>query len=78
MLWPYALKVFVEQLNVLKVENDGITSMENFADTTTNIYPNTPHTWGCPVYVLDEILKVIISGLPKWEPWSRAWIYLVQ
>ena len=30
MLWTYALKAFEEQLNVLKVDYDGITPMQNF------------------------------------------------
>ena len=30
MIWPYALKGFEEQLNVLKVDDDSITLMEKF------------------------------------------------
>ena len=37
MLWPYEMKNFSEQLNVLKVNDDGITPMENFAGTITDI-----------------------------------------
>ena len=37
MLWTYALKDFSEQLNVLKVNADGITPMEKFTGTTTDI-----------------------------------------
>ena len=37
MLWPYALKYFAEQLNVIKVDNDGIMSMEKFEGTATEI-----------------------------------------
>ena len=37
MLCPYALKAFAEQLNVLKVDDDGITPMEKFSGTTTYI-----------------------------------------
>ena len=33
ILWPYALKEFSEQLNVIKVDNDGITPMEKFEGT---------------------------------------------
>ena len=37
MLCPYAIKTFVEQLDELKVDNDGITPMEKFSGTTTDI-----------------------------------------
>ena len=37
MLWLYSLKSFVEQLNEIKVGDYGITSMENFTSTTTEI-----------------------------------------
>ena len=66
MLWPYELKAFAEQFNVLKVDGYGITPMENFAGTTTYINIKNHHTWGCPVYVLDGIWQVNISGLSKW------------
>ena len=44
MLWPYALKAFVEHLNVLKVNDDVITPMDKFAGTTTDISLKTFHT----------------------------------
>ena len=34
MLWPYALKAFTEQLNELKVDDDGSNPMEKIAVTT--------------------------------------------
>ena len=36
-LCPYALKDFVEKWNKLNVYDDGITPMENFSDTKTDI-----------------------------------------
>ena len=59
------MKTFVENLNVLKVDDDGITPMVNFACTTTDITIKNIHTWVCPVYVLDAIFQGNISGLPK-------------
>ena len=76
MLWPYALKDFAEQLNLLKVDDDRITLMENFAGTTRYITLKNYHTWGCPVYVLGTIFQGDISGLTKWEPRSHAGIYI--
>ena len=66
MLWTYALKAFVEKLNILKVDNYGITPMNKFSGTTTDVTLKNHHTWVCPVYVLDEILQGNISILLKW------------
>ena len=76
MLWTYALKAFLEQLNVLKVDDYYITPVEKFAGTTKENSLKNHHTWVCPVYVLDAILKGNIAELPKWEPISHAGIYI--
>ena len=76
MLWQYALADFSEQFNVLKVDDDRITPMEKFVGTTTYISLKNNHSWGCIVHVLDARSQGNISGIPKWEPHSRAGIYL--
>ena len=76
MLYPYALKAFAEQLNEIKVYDDGITPMDNFSGTKTDINLKYHHTWDCPVYVLDKRLQGKIYEIPKWETRSRADIYL--
>ena len=65
MLCTYELKAFAEKLNVIKVDNYGITPMEKFVDTTTYITIKNHHTWGCTVYVLDAIFKDNIAGLTR-------------
>ena len=70
------MKSFAEQFNLLKVVDDGITPMETFVGTTTCIYPQNHHTWGCPVFVLDAILKGKISVPPNLDPLSSSGIYL--
>ena len=50
--------------------------MWKFAGTKKDIDIKNHHTWGCPVYGLDAILKFNISVLPKYEPQSCAGIYL--
>ena len=64
MVWPYALKPFSEQFNVLNV-NYGITTIENIAGKTTYITPKNHNIWGCPDYVLDTILQVDLSKISK-------------
>ena len=56
MLWPYALKDSSEQLNVIKVDGYGITTMENFVGTTIDITFKNHHTWGCPIHILYALL----------------------
>ena len=78
MLWHYALKYFTEQLNVLKVDDDGITPIEKFPDTIVGITLENRHTWifTFTVYVLDAWFQGDIAGLTKWEPRSRSGIYI--
>ena len=78
ILFTYALKAFSEQLNVINVDDDGITPMENFECTTTDITLKNHHTWGCKIYVSDEIFQGNITGIPKWEPQLCAGIYIGQ
>ena len=66
MLCPYVMNSFQENINVLKVGDVGITPMDKFSDTTTDISIKNHHTWGCPAHVLDTRLQGDISGLPKW------------
>ena len=66
MLWPYSLKAFAEQFNVIKVDYYGITPMEKFLETTTYINLKNHHTWVYTVYVLDAILQGNIAGITKW------------
>ena len=65
MLWPYALKDFSEQWNVLKVDDDGITPMEKFSGTTADIFPKNHHTWGCPFMSWMHNYKEIYLNYPS-------------
>ena len=65
MLWKYALNALSEQLNELKVGDDGVNPMERFTGETTYITLKNHHIWGCPVYVLDARLQINIAGLPN-------------
>ena len=44
MVWPYALKAFSEQLNVINVDDDGITPIGDFAGTAIDITLKNHHT----------------------------------
>ena len=58
--------------------DDGVTPIEKFLGTKKYITPKNHHTWGCPAYVLDEILQGNIADFPKWKPHSHTGIYLFR
>ena len=45
ILWPYALKAFAGILNLLNVDDDGITPVEKFLGTTTDITLKITTNW---------------------------------
>ena len=65
----------LERRNFLSLDSDGLSPLEKFSDTQDNIDPTDFHTWGCPVYILDEANQGAI-GTPKWEYRSHIYIYL--
>ena len=60
------MKDFAEQLNLLKLDDDEITTMEKFSGTTTYITLKGHRTGGCQVHVLDERQQGNIYRIPKW------------
>ena len=76
MLRLYALKDFSEKNHVLKVDDCGITPIEKFSRTTTDISLKNHHTWGCSVYILDSRSQGNIDGLSKYKTRSHAGIYI--
>ena len=58
------------------MDDYGITPMETFTGTEITINIKNQHKWDFPVYVLDVRFQVNIDTIIKWEPRSRAGIYL--
>ena len=58
------------------MDDDGITPVEKFVGTTTDITLKNHHTWDCSVYVLGAIWQGNIYVISNWEPLSRAGIYI--
>ena len=58
------MKASAEQLNELKVDDDGITTMKSFSGTTTDIPLQNKHTWYCTVYVLDATIQFNVAVIP--------------
>eukprot|EP00957_Ditylum_brightwellii_P109563 8356090-Ditylum_brightwellii.AAC.1 len=76
-LWPFCYKAAEEQHNKLDVDAEGWSPLERFLGYKDEIAAEDFHTWGYPVYVLDSSLKSGTGiGPPKWDPYSRAGVYL--
>ena len=75
-LWPFALTAAVERHNRIDPKKDLKSPTERFSRTDDEILLTDFHTWGCPVFVLREENQSGLTGTPKWEPRSRAGVYL--
>ena len=73
-LWPYALRYAAHIFNNTPF-NDGISPMENFSSTNVSASMKHFHTFGYPVYALDERLQ---SNKPiaSWNKRARLGINL--
>ena len=78
MLWPFALVTYSDTMNYIHADMNGKTPNMKFLDTggsTTRII--NFHTFGCPVYILDDLLKPVAGGCTtKWDPPDCLGIYL--
>eukprot|EP00957_Ditylum_brightwellii_P072252 5492254-Ditylum_brightwellii.AAC.1 len=73
----FCYKASEERHNRLDLNADGLSSMEVLLSQREEIAVEDFHTWGCPVYVLDGRLQSGSGiGPPKWDPRSRAGVYL--
>jgi hypothetical protein len=74
-LWPYAVRKAVEDLNHIPRYKLDASPIELFAKT--NIAPNLnhKHSFGCPMYILDNRLQVG-HKISKWEARCRLAIYI--
>jgi hypothetical protein len=76
MLWPFALKMAAERLNLFTEDADGFSPQELLSGCKTDTDIRNFHTFGCPVFVLDHRLQGGLGGSPKWDPRARVGIYL--
>jgi len=66
-LWPYALRNAALLHNTLPVLEDGTSRLELFNSICVGSHMTHAHTFGCPVFALQNALA---SGksLPRWSP----------
>jgi len=68
IIWPLALKATCERVNNPSINETGESPHSRISKADNIIMKQDYHTWGCPVYVLDEKLQSGSIGTPKWEP----------
>ena len=74
ILWPFAIKAYEDRRNHWHLDKDGKSPIQKFSSTYHNQEIKNWHTFGCPVFILEE--KAVHGKMPKWNPRSRVGIYL--
>ncbi len=74
-LWPYATCYAVFLHNVLPSQEDGRSRLEVFGNFSVGHRLSDCHTFGCPVYALQNALQGG-STVPKWSPRARLGVNL--
>ena len=75
-LWPYALRHANDMFNNTPYKkNNFITPLGKFSGTKVAFNPKHAHTFGCPVYILDNNLWQG-QQIDKWSEYARVGILL--
>jgi hypothetical protein len=74
-LWPYALRNANHLLATIPDREDGSCPLERFSQSNVSPLLKSNHTFGCPVYALQNRLQAR-GHLPKWNSRARLGIYL--
>jgi hypothetical protein len=74
-LWSLALRYANDMHMHAPMRNGGKTPIERFSDTKVWWNPHHSHTFGCPVYVLDNELQAG-KKIPKWNERARVGIFI--
>jgi hypothetical protein len=69
-LWPYALRMAVHLHNTVPSLADGRSPLEVFASLAVGSKMRDNHTFGCPVFALQNALAAG-NTIPKWSPRAR-------
>jgi len=74
-LWPYALRTANDQMNYTPDNVDGTSRLERFTNSQVSTHLKVFHTWGCPIFALNNALQAG-SSIPKWNSRARLGINL--
>jgi hypothetical protein len=75
-LWPFAIKLANDLSNRSPAIQSGISPLELFSQVDIAPKVKHSHTFGAPVYVLENALQTPGSGIPKWKSRSNMGIYV--
>ena len=75
-LWQFSLLAETKRKNEFSLDNNGNSPLDKFTRIEAKIICKEFHTWGCPVFILDDKHQSGMTGTPKWEAKARAEIYL--
>jgi hypothetical protein len=75
-LWPYALRYACDVFNYAPFKRNGYVSpIEKFSGSKVAFNMRHAHTFGCPVYVLNNAIQAG-KKIPKWSEKARVGIFL--
>jgi hypothetical protein len=74
-LWPYALCHAAHLNNILPMLPDGQLRLELFSSIKVGSNVRFVHTFGCPVYALNNALA-LNKAVPRWDPRARLGLNL--
>jgi hypothetical protein len=75
-LWPYALRYACDTYNHAPLKRNGhVTPVERFSGSKVAFNIRHAHTFGCPVYVLNNSVQAG-KKIPKWSERARVGIFL--
>ena len=74
-LWPYALRYAMEVANNVPKGDGGLSAKELFSQVEVASNMSNFHTFGCPVYALDNRLQAQ-QAVSSWAPRARMGINL--
>jgi len=74
-LWPYAVRLANEIINMTHRSKDGKVPLSIFSNSSQSPGLETLHPFGCPVYILENALQQG-NKIVKWENRSRIRMYL--
>jgi hypothetical protein len=74
-LWPYALRNAALLFNTLPVLEGGSSRLELFSSICVGANMKHMHTFGCPVFALNNVLA-LGKSIPRWSPRARIGLNL--
>ena len=66
-MWPLLFKLLFQRYNRLDMDEELNTTEHNITGVDFQICLMEYHTWGYPLFFLEDPVQGGLAGLPKWE-----------